>query len=246
MVYRWLKNTLDLLYPPTCALCGDRYAADDAKAASSINGLCPGCRADLPERDPACPGCGVSQTREEPCGACRKRPPAQDALWAAYPYRFPLDVLLQGYKYHQRMHQGRTLQSLFLEAALAGVERGALRRPDVVIPVPLHAAKLRERGFNQSLELATPVAQALDARIAPRLIRRVRATQSQTGLPHASRAKNVRKAFQCREPVTGRTVALVDDVVTTASTVGEVARVLKQAGAKRVDVWAFARTEKDL
>ena len=239
MVYQWLKNTLDLLYPPTCVLCGDRFV-------SSPGGLCPGCHKDLPQRDLACPACGVSQARVELCGACRKRPPAQDSLWAAYPYHFPLDALLKGYKYRKLMHQGRALQTLFLEAALDGMDRGALRRPDLVIPVPLHSAKLRERGFNQSLELATPVAKALDLRIAPRLIRRVRATQSQTGLPHVSRARNVRKAFQCRESITGRMIALVDDVVTTGSTVGEVARVLKRAGAKRVDVWALARTEKDL
>ena len=187
----------------------------------------------------------MPQPREERCGACRRHPPTQDALWAAYPYRFPVDTLLTGYKYRRLMPQGRVLQDLFLEAVLAGVDHGALRLPDLLIPVPLHPTRLRERGFNQSLELARRLAKALDLGIAPRLMQRVHATASQAGLPHASRAKNVRKAFRCGKFITGQTVVIVDDVVTTGSTVGEIAGVLKRAGAERVDVWTFARTEGD-
>ena len=239
MVYTWLRNTLDLLYPPVCVLCGDRFGV------GGFRGLCPGCRGDLPEGDLACPVCGIAQPRAERCGACRKRPPAQDSLWAAHAYRFPLDTLLKGYKYRYRMPQGRVLQDLFLEAALGAAERDALALPDLLIPVPLPPAKLRERGFNQSLELAKPVAKALGLRIDHRLVRRVRATPSQAGLPPTSRARNVRKAFRCDRSVAGRAVAIVDDVVTTGSTVGEVTKTLKRAGAARVAVWTLARTQAD-
>ena len=114
--------------------------------------------------------------------------------------------------------------------------------PERIIPVPLHAQRISQRGFNQAAELARYLSRALAIPIAINAVTRVRQTSPQTGLPENSRRKNVRGAFHARADVYGRHVAIVDDVVTTGSTVSELALTLKRSGAKRVDVWALART----
>lgn len=125
--------------------------------------------------------------------------------------------------------------------ARALVEQGAAR-PELILPVPLHVSRLRERGYNQALEIARPLAQALNRPIAMRTCERVRATSPQAGLHANARRRNVRGAFQVKRPLRVRHVAIVDDVVTTGQTATELARALRRAGAVRVDLWAVART----
>jgi ComF family protein len=117
--------------------------------------------------------------------------------------------------------------------------------PDLILPVPLHRQRLRVRGFNQSLEIARPIGRHFGIPVTSRLCRRVRATPAQTGLDRKTRRKNLRQAFQLNGGVQGQAIALLDDVVTTGSTVTELARLLKRSGASRVDVWAVARTPDD-
>ncbi|MCU7798210.1 MAG: ComF family protein [Candidatus Thiodiazotropha sp. (ex Myrtea spinifera)] len=114
--------------------------------------------------------------------------------------------------------------------------------PDTLIPVPLHPLRLRERGFNQSLELARLLAkyQALD--LNWRAVRRIRSTTAQTGLSEKDRRKNLRSAFEVNDDLAGRHVALFDDVITTGATITELSRTLLRAGVKRIDIWALART----
>ena len=112
--------------------------------------------------------------------------------------------------------------------------------PARLVPVPLHRNRLRRRGYNQAVELARPLGRALGLPVAPRLCRRQRPTPAQAELTGSDRRRNVRGAFAVAAPVP-RHVAIVDDVVTTGSTVGELARVLRRAGAERVEVWAVAR-----
>ena len=240
MVHKWLQIALSGLLPPTCVLCG---AHGDSREFFSA-GLCAGCRRDVPEKTMSCPQCARVVSTQDICGRCRKKPPAQDALWAAFDYRFPLDAVLKAYKYQQRMPQGRVLRDLFLDAVVQAVAENRLTAPDLLAPVPLHPSKLRCRGFNQSLELARPVARTLDTALRPRLLIRTRATESQASLPRESRAKNVRAAFQCREPVDGKHVVVIDDVVTTGNTVNEIAKELRKAGATRIEIWTLSRKEE--
>jgi ComF family protein len=115
-------------------------------------------------------------------------------------------------------------------------------RPDCLVAMPLHPKRLRERGFNQSLQLARHIAQRLDLPLLATACQRVRNTPSQSTLPWKERGKNMRKAFSCSAEVAGKHVAVVDDVMTTGATLNELALALLNAGASEVSVWVVART----
>lgn len=113
--------------------------------------------------------------------------------------------------------------------------------PDCLVPIPLHPARYRARGFNQALEIARPVASQLKIPLCPKLCRRVRITPPQRLLDAEERHKNLRGAFQATEDLSGRHIAIVDDVLTTGATAHEVATALKRAGAVQVEAWVLAR-----
>jgi len=179
------------------------------------------------------------------CGACLAAPPDFDAAFARVDYGFPWDRLIAAFKFHGALDLAPVLAAAIVEA-----RRGAAKPelPWLIVPVPLSEARLRERGYNQAWELARRVARRIDGRADARLVLRIRDTPHQLALPPDARAGNVRGAFAV-EPrriaeLRGRAVAVVDDVMTTGSTVAEIARVLKQPGATRVEVWVVARTPR--
>lgn len=234
MVYKWIDSIQRLLYPARCRLCL-APGADDLE-------LCRGCIADLPRVAVACRRCGrdVPAAGTPVCGRCLADPPAFDRCHALYVYAPPVDFLIHRIKYAEDLALARTLGRLLAER-IAG--RG-MARPDRVVPVPLHRTRLGERGYNQALELARPLRQ-LGLRLDPRCCVRTRPTDAQAGLPAAGRRRNVRGAFEVVHDVGNDHVALVDDVLTTGSTLAELATTLKRAGARRVDVWVVARTLRD-
>jgi ComF family protein len=128
------------------------------------------------------------------------------------------------------------------ELLLAYIEQEMDEPPQLLIPVPLHPGRLRERGYNQALELARPLSRRLAIPLDYLSCRRTRPTQAQSELPMKERRKNVRGAFQVKGEIPARHVALIDDVVTTGSTVTELTRLLKRHGVRRVQVWTLART----
>jgi ComF family protein len=134
----------------------------------------------------------------------------------------------------------RVLSKLMIERLMQVYAHSDL--PEVIIPIPLHPRRLAERGFNQALELARPISKALRIPLAYRNFLRVRNTVTQTTLTKKYRAKNLKNAFVFKKYQAFNHVALIDDVVTTGCTVNEMSRVLKKAGAKRIDVWCCART----
>ncbi|MBI1942141.1 MAG: ComF family protein [Betaproteobacteria bacterium] len=215
-----------LLFGGSCFLCRG--------GAGAI--LCERCDADLPRLGAGlCPRCALASPAGEPCGRCLARPPSFDATIAALAYRFPADVLVQALKFRSELALAPLLGGL-LSACVAGA------RIDCIVPVPLSAARLRARGFNQSLEIARSVAAAAGARLAPQLCERTRDTPVQLGLSSAERMKNVKGAFHCPHLVEGASIAVVDDVMTTGATLEEMAAELKRAGAARVVNWVVART----
>jgi ComF family protein len=217
------------LLPLRCLLCG-------APGVSGID-LCAGCAAELPRNRSCCARCALPLAAPAAlCGECQRRPPPWDAAWAPFRYAWPLDRLESRYKFGRDLAAGRVLSVLWL----AEPRKPAL--PDLILPVPLHHGRLRQRGYNQALELAKPMAKALGVPMQHDLLQRHRATPAQTELDAVSRRRNVRGAFSVRAGVTlPPHVVLLDDVMTTGATLAECARVLKRAGAKRVDVWALAR-----
>jgi ComF family protein len=221
-----MRNLFARLFGGSCFLC--RGAAADL--------LCTPCDADLPRvAEPCCPRCALPSPRGEVCGRCLNEAPHYDATVAALSYEFPADVLVHALKFRG-------------ELALAGLLGGLLSKQiqtgeiDRVIAVPLSAARLRERGYNQSVEIARQLGAKLDLALCVR----ERDTPAQMDLPYAERKRNVRGAFRCTRSLAGARVAVVDDVMTTGATLNEVASVLKQAGAARVVNWVVARTRPDV
>lgn len=216
-----------------CFLC---RGALEAGRASSL--LCAACDEDLPRLgDGRCPRCALASPGGALCGRCLARAPAFDATVAALGYRFPADVLVQALKFRGELSLAPLL------GALLGAQVARGGPVTLVLPVPLSNARLRERGFNQSLEIARVAAACVHATLVPRACTRLRDTPAQTGLPWAARAHNVRGAFACAMDLAGLSVAVVDDVMTTGATLDELARVLKRAGAARVVNWVVARTD---
>jgi ComF family protein len=221
------RRFAQLVFGGRCFLCRG--------AAGAL--LCAGCDADLPRAaGPRCPRCALPSPEGAPCGRCLAHPPAYDATCAALDYAFPADVLVQALKFRGELALAPLL------GALLAARLPARERPDVVLPVPLSAGRLRQRGFNQALEIARSVAGAAGLRLAPGLAERARDTLPQVELPPGERAANVRGAFRARDLPPGACIAVVDDVMTTGATLHELAATLKRAGAARVVNWVVART----
>jgi ComF family protein len=220
---------LGLLLPARCLLCGARGAGGED--------LCAGCLDDLAANQPACAACALPLAAPAPaCGGCLRRPPPFTAAWAAFRYQHPLDLLESRFKFHHDLAAGRVLAT----AMAARAREAAPACPALLVPVPLHPRRLRERGYNQALELARPLAAALGIPLRHDVLARVRDTPAQTGLDATARRRNLRGAFVAIDALPDH-VALLDDVMTTGATLRECARVLRRAGVARVDAWALAR-----
>jgi len=216
-----------LLFAGSCFLCRGKAAGI----------LCADCDADLPRLTGAsCPRCALASPGGAICGRCLTQAPQYDATVAALAYSFPTDVLIQALKF-----RGELALAPFLAAQLAQ-KLGAGRPVDFILPVPLSARRLRERGYNQALEIARDIARTTRTRLELDLCERARDTPAQLELPLADRAKNVRDAFHCPRLVGGARIAVVDDVMTTGATLDEIAATLKRAGAAHVENWVVART----
>ncbi len=222
------------LLPPRCLLCGQR-------SDSSLD-LCTGCAGDLARNRLCCPRCALPlQTPAPLCGECLKREPPFTATSAPFVYVQPLDQLTMRLKFGRSLAAGRVLSQLWIEA----LRELPPPRPDLLIPVPLHASRLRERGYNQALELARPLAQALAIPLRHDVLSRTRATPAQANLDAKARRRNLKGAFSIAETVAlPAHVVVVDDVMTTGATLRECARTLLRAGVARVDVWALARAPR--
>lgn len=214
--------------PGNCLLCG---------AHSVTHSVCTDCHTDLPwHAQPHCPQCATPTPNGQICGICLKHPPAFDRTVAALAYAFPLDRLIPRLKYHSQLAIAPLLGECLVHAATASP------RPDCLIAMPLHARRIRERGFNHATEIARVVAKQLALPLDTRSCQRIRDTPPQMGLKHDARRRNVRGAFTCSGAVKGRHIALVDDVMTTGTSLDELAMTLKRAGAREVTCWVAART----
>jgi ComF family protein len=223
-----LRRGLGLaLWPPRCCLCGG--------AGRLISG-------------PASPWQRWLRQPLDLCAECERVIPLSPVPWvhnwggaqfAPFAYRWPADRLIQRYKFDGERVYGRVLAELFAERRRASREP----LPQVIVPLPLHRRRLAERGFEQTLLLAEWIGAALALPLAPQALRRVRATRAQSGLTRAERQSNVAGAFAA-PPELGRSwrhVALLDDVVTTGSTLNAAAAALRLAGVRHIETWALAR-----
>jgi len=233
LVDDWLKAVHAVLWRPTCVLCGS--------AGVEHRDLCAPCEMDFPVNLSCCRACAHpladSGHALRLCGACLRKPAYFDASFAPYRYLYPIDRLIQRLKYGGRLSIGRVLGELFAQRVLAA----RARLPELLIPVPLAMGRFRARGYNQAIELAQHVAQRTGIELRADIALRTRETQEQASLKRKQRRRNVRGAFSVVRDLPRRHIAIFDDVMTTGSTANELARVLRRAGAERIEVWTIAR-----
>lgn len=238
-VCQWTKFIQSLVLPSTCISCGKR-------GGPSLD-LCAACEALLPVLAHCCRRCGLAlppQTSEPQCGQCLHRDNPVIRTVAALAYQDPVNSLIGRFKYERKLHLGRTLTQLLASKIHDHYQREEL--PELLIPVPLHHSRLRQRGYNQAQLIAGDLAEHLHLPVAANLVQRMRATPAQQGLRARERKRNLRGAFATTshwQAIHCTRIALVDDVVTTMSTVLEIADVLQQDRQKplEVHVWCLAR-----
>ena len=230
----WLRRGLPRGSPKglargICLLCD--------RPAGTVPNLCDACRDELPVISEACAWCGApAMPGAETCPACALRRPPIDRTICSVAYGPPVDYLVGRLKFDLDLRVVPALGGLLARSV------GGASAPDWLVPVPIGAARLRKRGFNQALEVARHVGDVHGVRVSGILRRRRGCETPQSSLPSTSaRRANVANAFETRGAIDGH-VVVVDDVVTTGATVNAVARCLKRAGASRVDAWAVART----
>lgn len=224
-----------LVYPPRCLLCSSNKNLRDGMDA------CTGCLAEMPRMHHPCVSCAASLVNNagsaDLCGRCLSHPPPFARTRCLGPYEGGIAALITGLKYSGRLENARLLGQLVGHYMRAHPDCRRLS----LLPVPLHPARLRGRGFNQALEIGKWVARTAGIEIIKGLVRRQRNTPAQTGLSARGRRSNVANAFVCsRRPVATR-IALLDDVMTTGSTVASLAATLRGAGCEHVEVWCCAR-----
>ncbi len=208
--------------------------------------VCAPCRQGLPRSVNACPSC-AARNHHSICGACLSERPAFDATVAAFQYQFPLDRLVQSFKFNANL----ALVDFFAEvlAEKIRLQQLQLQSPETgtitIVALPLANGRLATRGFNQSALIADALGHRLGLKVANSAMLRIRETPPQSGLSRQARLKNIKGAFDCADAVDGQHIALVDDVMTTGATLSEAARILKKAGAKTVDAWVLARAVMD-
>lgn len=222
------RLVLDLAVPGRCPLC----------LAAHRGGFCHGCHELLPWITAGCERCRGDTRPGGVCGSCARTPPPWDTIQAPLRYADPVSGLLHGLKYRGRIQNVGALGSVLAEEAM----RQEPQLPQALLPIPLHRARMRQRGYNQAALIAGEVGRLLGIPVDDSLLRRTRDTPSQTALDEQSRRKNLQNAFAVSAPGRYDAVALIDDVITSGATMGAACEVLRRQGYNRVSVWAVAKT----
>jgi ComF family protein len=231
----WLKinqklnvsNLISLLFKQNCILC--------ASATDLAHSLCHDCVESLPYAPKlSCPQCGL-ESQGEICGSCLKNEPHYDFTHALFSYAYPIDAILQHYKYNNALYLSHTFGHLLAEKIINFDS-------DIMMAMPLHPTRIKTRGFNQSLEVAKIIAKQFNIQLDTTSCQRIKNTPPQASLALKERAQNMKGAFACNANFKGKHIALVDDVMTTGASLNELAKTLKLAGAAKVSCYILART----
>jgi ComF family protein len=219
------------LFKQDCVLCDAQLDALE----SNTHAVCRACRNDLPwHPNASCPQCGLASDGNV-CGSCLNNPPDFDATHAVFLYDYPIDAMMVRYKYGQMLHLNATFGQLL-------AQKVANHTLDLVIPMPMHPARMQERGFNQAHEIAKVITKHCREKLDIQSVARIKLTPPQASLPLKDRVKNIKGAFKANANLSGKRIAIVDDVMTTGASLNELAKTLKKAGASRVECWVVART----
>ncbi len=231
----WLKNNhllnisklAHVFLKQNCLLC--------ASPAGNTHAVCRACLNDLPwHPKTSCPQCGLASDGNL-CGSCISSQPDFDATHAVFLYSFPIDAMMQRYKYGNML----SLYSFFGQMLSEKVDLNTI---DLIIPMPMHPARIKERGFNQAHEIAKVLTKNQTEKLDFKSAERIKLTPPQASLPLKARVKNIKGAFKVTGDLRGKRIAIVDDVMTTGASLNELAITLKEAGASHVECWVIART----
>lgn len=217
-----------LFIPHKCALCS--IACED--------GFCTYCHKLLPWIGNACYQCATPLLQQAICGRCQSTPPPFEDAIIPFLYRLPISDQIQSLKYGGQVH----LAHAFGKALASRISQSNNPLADIIIPVPLHWRRMFNRGFNQSTEIARVIGKQMGIPVSTDILARKKHTVTQTDLDIKMRFKNTRNAFKAKSTNLPHHVALVDDVVTTGSTIRSAAKTLRNAGVSKVSIWAVATT----
>ncbi len=232
MVNNWLGIIQEKVFPPSCILC----------EGEGINGmdLCQGCFNDLPLNQNCCYQCAqpfeARTEAPEICGQCLSSPKAFQETFAPFLYTRSIAYLISALKFGKHYKVARLLGMLMSRHIHSYSEF-----PECILPVPLHRSRYRQRGFNQSVEIGRTLSRQLKIPLDLDSCQRIHNTDQQTRLTAKQRHSNIQNAFSIMKPLNYQHISILDDVMTTGSTVQELALTLKRAGVERVDVWVLAR-----
>jgi ComF family protein len=235
MFISWFDAIFQFLLPSTCLSC---------QASIEANGCCADCKAALPWLSIACDRCATPLVEAGLCGLCDARPPAFSHAIIPFVYASPVNSWLAALKFHEQLALSSFLADALLQKLLLFYQNKPW--PQLIIPVPLHAKRLQQRGYNQAVLIAAYLARRLYIPLSRHSLVKVRATVAQTTLSKAARKTNLKHAFALDKIITATHVAIVDDVFTTGATVNEIASLLRRKGISQVDVWCVARTTHDV
>lgn len=238
MLKKTFDKILQRLLPQFCILCNIKCIDNLA--------LCTACRNELPWLKNGCPQCGNSlffNTAEHiKCGNCIQQAHPFENTIALFHYQEPIIQLINQLKFNKKLIYAHLFGKLFTNHLKNYYNNKKF--PDFIIPVPLHSYRLRERGYNQAIEIARPIAKSLKIPLLIHNCQKIKSTPAQSSLTAEERKKNIKNAFAIKSALTPPFlhVAIIDDVVTTGSTVTELSKILRLAGAKKIDIWCCART----
>lgn len=252
LINNWLINNQlfnfdyfkQAIFRQNCVLC-DSYI-DTSEA--NTHAACSACLNDLPwHPKTSCPQCGLASSgtglNRTVCGTCINASPDFDATYAVFLYQFPIDAMMQRYKYGNSLNIGNTFGQFLSSRILLESHTKSI---DLIIPMPMHPQRLKERGFNQALEIAKMLTKNLKENLDFKSVIRQTLTPPQASLPLKERVKNIKGAFKVQgdrlNQFKGKRIAIVDDVMTSGASLNELAKTLKQAGATHVECWVIART----
>lgn len=215
------------VFPYPCFLCGQN---------AEQSALCSDCIRDLPLLGNACKYCALPIFHGDICGTCLRQPPVQDSSFSLFRYDAHIKTCISAFKFQHQLE----FASLFAELM---AQKLCLRDdlPETLIPIPLHPTRIKERGFNQSLLLAQALARDLSRPSLSNALIRTRPTPAQHRLSLRQRKSNLKRAFAWHGDTRPQHVALIDDVMTTGTTLHEAARILRKIGVKTIEVWTIAR-----
>lgn len=219
----------DWLAPRQCGLC--------ARALATNGVICPDCQRALPWNKYACRRCALPIERGQICGACLSHPPVFEQCIVPFRYEPPISTLIIQLKFQQKLRCARILGELLGES----IQNQANKLPECIIPVPLHTQRIRQRGFNQAVEIARPLSKRFNIPLLYAPCYRRKNTRPQSQLSAQGRRRNLKAAFGLQKNIPFQHVAIIDDVMTTGQTVRVLSQLLHREGVQKIEVWCCAR-----